>query len=49
VPLPSSTVRDLPDALHDEGMLAQRMAGRRPEVFLDYDGVLTPPPRWSSS
>jgi trehalose 6-phosphate phosphatase len=42
VPLPSSTVRDLPDALHDEGMLAQRMAGRRPAVFLDYDGVLTP-------
>jgi trehalose 6-phosphate phosphatase len=35
-------VRDLPDALHDEGLLARRMAGRRPAVFLDYDGVLTP-------
>jgi trehalose 6-phosphate phosphatase len=39
---PTSTVRDLPDALHDDGRFAERMAGRRPAVFLDYDGVLTP-------
>jgi trehalose 6-phosphate phosphatase len=39
---PTSTVRDLPNALHDDGRFAERMAGRRPAVFLDYDGVLTP-------
>ena len=38
----ASTVRDLPDALHDEGLFVERLAGRRPAVFLDYDGVLTP-------
>src|SRR5665811_1721269 len=38
----ASTVRDLPDALHDEGLFFERLAGRRPAVFLDYDGVLTP-------
>ena len=38
----ASTVRDLPDALHDEGLFRERLAGRRPAVFLDYDGVLTP-------
>jgi trehalose 6-phosphate phosphatase len=38
----TSTVRDLPDALHEDGRFAERMAGRRPAVFLDYDGVLTP-------
>src|SRR5680860_637215 len=34
----ASTVRDLPD----EGLFFERLAGRRPAVFLDYDGVLTP-------
>lgn len=38
---PASTVRDLPHAL-DDGRLARRLAGHRPAVFLDYDGVLTP-------
>ena len=38
----TSTVGDLPDALHDDGRFASRLAGRRPAVFLDYDGVLTP-------
>ena len=38
----ASTVRDLPDALHDEGLFFERLAGRRPAVFLDYGGVLTP-------
>ncbi|MQA16051.1 MAG: trehalose-phosphatase [Pseudonocardiaceae bacterium] len=37
-----STVRDLPDALRDGEQFAARLAGRRPAVFLDYDGVLTP-------
>ncbi len=32
---------DLPDALAD-GALETRLAGRRPAVFLDYDGTLTP-------
>ncbi|MBV8944766.1 MAG: trehalose-phosphatase [Solirubrobacterales bacterium] len=36
----SSTIEDLPSALGDE--LAQRLAGARPAVFLDYDGTLTP-------
>lgn len=38
----ASTVRDLPDALRDGGQFAAKLAGRRPAVFLDYDGVLTP-------
>ncbi len=38
----ASTVRDLPDALSDSEQFAARLAGRRPAVFLDYDGVLTP-------
>lgn len=38
----ASTVRDLPDALRDGEQLAAKLAGRRPAVFLDYDGVLTP-------
>jgi trehalose 6-phosphate phosphatase len=37
-----STVRDLPDALRDGEQFAAKLAGRRPAVFLDYDGVLTP-------
>ncbi|MGC5161770.1 trehalose-phosphatase [Rhodococcus sp. DT1] len=36
-----STVGDLPPALGSEA-LRQRLEGRRPAVFLDYDGVLTP-------
>ena len=39
---PAPTVRDLPHALDDDGRLARRLAGRRPAVFLDYDGVLMP-------
>lgn len=35
------TVRDLPHAV-ESGGLASRLSGRRPAVFLDYDGVLTP-------
>lgn len=38
----ASTVRDLPDALRDGEQLTAKLAGRRPAVFLDYDGVLTP-------
>jgi trehalose 6-phosphate phosphatase len=37
-----ATVRDLPNALRDTRPLADRLAGRRPAAFLDYDGVLTP-------
>lgn len=37
-----STVRELPDALRDGAQFATKLAGRRPAVFLDYDGVLTP-------
>lgn len=32
----------LPHALHDHAEFDRRLAGRRPAVFLDYDGVLTP-------
>jgi hypothetical protein len=28
--LHTSTVRDLPDSLHDEGLFFERLAGRRP-------------------
>lgn len=38
----ASTIRDLPDALRDGEQFATKLAGRRPAVFLDYDGVLTP-------
>ncbi|MBM7460906.1 trehalose-phosphatase [Rhodococcus coprophilus] len=37
----ASTVGDLAPALGSEA-LRQRLEGRRPAVFLDYDGVLTP-------
>ncbi|MGH3870815.1 MAG: trehalose-phosphatase [Pseudonocardiaceae bacterium] len=37
-----SRISDLPHALHDGQQLAGRLAGRRPAVFLDYDGTLTP-------
>jgi trehalose 6-phosphate phosphatase len=35
-------IGDLPHALKDSDELAQRLAGKRPAVFLDYDGTLTP-------
>jgi trehalose 6-phosphate phosphatase len=35
-------IGELPHALRDAADLEERMAGRRPAVFLDYDGVLTP-------
>ncbi|MEV8614303.1 trehalose-phosphatase [Amycolatopsis sp. NPDC051373] len=38
----TSTVRELPDALRDGDRFAERLTGRRPAVFLDYDGVLAP-------
>ena len=34
--------RELPSALSRLGEIARRLAGRRPVVFLDYDGTLTP-------
>lgn len=37
----SSKVSDLPGLLAN-GSVERRLAGRRPAVFLDYDGVLTP-------
>ncbi|MEV4603658.1 trehalose-phosphatase [Amycolatopsis sp. NPDC049253] len=39
---PTSKVRELPHALRDGDRFAERLAGRRPAVFLDYDGVLAP-------
>ena len=35
-------ISDLPHALKDGDRLVQDLAGRRPAVFLDYDGTLTP-------
>src|SRR5436305_2589536 len=35
-------IGDLPPALDEGGALAQGFAGKRPAVFLDYDGTLTP-------
>jgi trehalose 6-phosphate phosphatase len=35
-------IADLPDALESESQLSERLAGRMPAVFLDYDGTLTP-------
>ncbi|MFZ0121938.1 MAG: trehalose-phosphatase [Pseudonocardiaceae bacterium] len=37
-----SRIADLPHALRDSEKLVQRLDGRRPAVFLDYDGTLTP-------
>jgi trehalose 6-phosphate phosphatase len=43
---PSGTIpqriADLPHALRESQQLTSRLAGRRPVVFLDYDGTLTP-------
>src|SRR5215203_3009440 len=38
----SRHIGDLPHALEDGDQLASDLAGRRPAVFLDYDGTLTP-------
>ena len=35
-------IEDLPHALEDGDELARRLEGKRPAVFLDYDGTLTP-------
>jgi trehalose 6-phosphate phosphatase len=35
-------IGDLPHALEDGDELVRHLAGRRPAVFLDYDGTLTP-------
>jgi trehalose 6-phosphate phosphatase len=35
-------IGDLPHALEDGGQLVRDLTGRRPAVFLDYDGTLTP-------
>lgn len=35
-------IADLPSALTHSGDIRQRLAGKRPAVFLDYDGTLTP-------
>ena len=35
-------IADLPHALRDSQQFAARLGGRRPAVFLDYDGTLTP-------
>jgi trehalose 6-phosphate phosphatase len=42
VSIDGSEITALPHALRDEGALAERMAGKRVAVFLDYDGTLTP-------
>lgn len=38
----SRQISDLPHALDREGELEGSLAGKRPAVFLDYDGTLTP-------
>ena len=38
----SARIDRLPHALRDGEQLERRLAGRRPAVFLDYDGTLTP-------
>jgi trehalose 6-phosphate phosphatase len=42
VNIDSPDIGGLPHALDDAGALAERMAGKRLAVFLDYDGTLTP-------
>ncbi|MGO8951537.1 MAG: trehalose-phosphatase [Ktedonobacterales bacterium] len=38
----ASNIADLPNALDEGEALSQRLAGKQPAVFLDYDGTLTP-------
>jgi trehalose 6-phosphate phosphatase len=38
----AASIGALPHALRDAEELARRIAGRRPAIFLDYDGTLTP-------
>ncbi len=38
----TKNIRDLPHAIHEKHELEQRLSGKRPAVFLDYDGTLTP-------
>ncbi|BCL79478.1 putative glycosyl hydrolase [Ktedonobacteria bacterium brp13] len=38
----ASHIGNLPHTLDDEMVLARRFTGKRPAVFLDYDGTLTP-------
>ena len=40
--MPTSRIADLPHALRDSDQFTQRLDGRQPAVFLDYDGTLTP-------
>lgn len=40
--VPAAHGGELPHALRDGAWFAARMAGRRPAVFLDYDGTLAP-------
>ncbi|MGH3927679.1 MAG: trehalose-phosphatase, partial [Pseudonocardiaceae bacterium] len=40
--VPAASSADLPHALRDGAQFTERLAGRRPAVFLDYDGTLTP-------
>ena len=40
--MPGASISDLPHALADHEQLGEQLAGRRPAVFLDYDGTLTP-------
>jgi trehalose 6-phosphate phosphatase len=42
VSIDGSDISGLPHALRDAGTLAERIAGKRVTVFLDYDGTLTP-------
>ncbi|HZU18858.1 MAG TPA: trehalose-phosphatase, partial [Candidatus Dormibacteraeota bacterium] len=39
---PARRVTELPDALVQRRKLARSLAGRRPALFCDYDGTLTP-------
>jgi len=38
----TASIADLPHVMRDEARFAERLGGRGPAVFTDYDGVLTP-------